>query len=215
MRDIHKFIGVGTLVGLEKRRSSKGTDYLEGKLLCMDSSQKEITFTCFNKEMYQRLLREDYVGEKVKIKGSIKTQGTLLDIKVFRFERSNNKYDKTEFIAIGILEKIVEIENMLNLTLKVETFYQGRFYQYYLEMMSYNKPPFRKVLQLKNKRVLVKGILKGISDNAGIKIICWLGSFSLLQEKLLPKPADRGATNNQTPNLVPNSEAKSEEDANA
>lgn len=44
MKDILKVIAIGSLISLEKRRSINGLDYVEGRLLCRDASQKQMSF---------------------------------------------------------------------------------------------------------------------------------------------------------------------------
>lgn len=193
MRDILKFIGVGSLISLEKRKTKDGMDYLEGKLLSKTPSQMQITFVCFSKELCQSLLRENPVGERLKIQGSIKNHGVSQSISIYRLKKVETKYDKAEFFAIGTPRNITEHENVLNLAIETKTFYQGRIYLHSLDVKTYNsKNHIDKILKAKDRRVLAKGIIKEIPGDKGHTTICWLKSLDILQERVFEKEDRKG-----------------------
>jgi len=185
MRDILKVIAVGNLIDLEKRRSINGLDYVEGRLLCRDALQKQISFFCFSRKINQRLLRENLIGERVKIIGSVRTRNNSLYMAIYRLERAKAVHDKAEFVAIGVLKDVFKKARILNFTIEARTFFQGQNFSNTLEVNAlYEKVSINKLLVIKGKRVLAKGTIREITGSTGSKVICWLNFLDVLRERV-------------------------------
>jgi hypothetical protein len=143
----------------------------------------ELEFSCFNKELNDRLLNEDLRGERVKVTGRLSIWQDSLSPTVFRLVKTNAIHDQAEFVAIGTLKEVMEDGELLNLLIEAKNLFKGKEDLRTLEITTNNSSSIRdKVLKAKGKQVIADGILKQVNDDL---IICWLDSLDVLRDKIL------------------------------
>jgi hypothetical protein len=183
MRNILKVNATGNLVSYEKWLSRSGLTYIRGRLLVKEPQQMELEFSCFNKELNDRLLNEDLRGERVKVTGRLSIWQDSLSLTVFRLVKTNAIHDQAEFVAIGTLKEVMEDGELLNLLIEAKNLFKGKEDLRTLEITTNNSSSIRdKVLKAKGKQVIADGILKQVNDDL---IICWLDSLDVLRDKIL------------------------------
>lgn len=149
---------------------------------------------CFNRKINQRLLRENLIGERVKIIGSVSTRSNSLYVAIYKLERAKAVHDRAEFVAIGFLKEMTEQGKTLNLAVEAKAFFRGQHFSSTLEIKALKKQGFKqKLLNIKGKRVLAKGIVREITDKTGSRTICWLDFLDVLRERVLKTNTGGGA----------------------
>lgn len=189
MRNILKVKAVGTLLDFQKWQSRKGKIYARGKLLCKIPAQIEIPFSCFRDSINERLFSENKTGERVKIIGNISNWRDAITINIYRLVLANSVNDMAEFVAIGTLQDVKEEGELLTLVIESRNNFRGQEIARTLDITTKNTANFKeKLLIVKGKRVLAKGILRQVSamdGNAEARIICWLNSLDAIRERIL------------------------------